>query len=109
MVQAIENRSWVQCTPLGPSKPGPSLGWSSIPVRIERTTALPGWPDLLSEAGGREYTAIIPPGLIDELAARPVWTAEAEVVGPHQILLKAAASNQVPTNGAQPTGGPDNF
>jgi hypothetical protein len=105
MVQAIANRSWVQCTPLGPSKPGPSLGWSSFLVRIDRTTALPGWRDLLSEAHGREYTAIIPPGLIDELEAQPAWTAEAEVVGPHRIVLKATASPQAPRNGGQPPGG----
>jgi|GEM_PF-6195478 len=94
MVQAIENRSWVQCTPLGPSEPGPAPGWSSLPIRIERTAALPGWPDLLAEAAGREYTAIVPPALVEEFAAQPLWTAEAEVVGPHRIALKAVASPQ---------------
>lgn len=100
MVQAIENRSWVQCTPLGPSSPGPAPGWSSFLVRIERTTPLPGRHDLLEQAGGREYTAVVPPGLVEELASQPVWTAEAEVVGPHRIVLKATASPRIPPDGA---------
>lgn len=89
MVQAIENRSRVWCVPAGKPEPGPAPGWSSLAVLVERAAAVPGSIHLMADAAGREYTAIVPPTLFDELAAQEIWAVEAEVVGPHRIVVRA--------------------
>lgn len=94
MVQAIENRSRVWCEPAGPPTPGPAPGWSTLPVHVRRTAPIPGNADLMGDASGRDYTAIVPPAVMDELAGREAWVVEAEVVGPHRIAVRARAAEQ---------------
>lgn len=92
MVQAIENRARVTCHAIGPPRPGPATDWSTYTVRIDRVDPLPGWPNLLADAVGREYTAAVPPRLVPLLSARAAWTVEAEVVGPHRITVTELAT-----------------
>lgn len=94
MVQAIENRSRVWCVPAGPPTPGPAPGWSTLEVAVRRTAPISGRADLLGDAPGREYTAIVPPAVMDELAGHEIWVVEAEVVGPHRIAVRATAADE---------------
>ncbi|GAA1797624.1 hypothetical protein [Agromyces neolithicus] len=98
MVQPIENRAGVQCRPIGPPRPGPAPEWTTQTVRVERVTELPGWPNLLAEAVGREYTAIVPPQVSPQLAAEAIWNVEAELVGPHRIAVKGPAAEPDPSD-----------
>ena len=88
MVQAIENRSRVWCSPASAPAPGPAPGWSSLTVRIHRTAAVEGLAHLMAEATGRDYTALVPPTVMDALDGLETWSVEVEVVGPHRIAVR---------------------
>ncbi len=92
MVQVAENRSYVECRPVGVAEPGPNEGWHTTLVRVERVEPMAGWSDLLGEAAGREYTAIVPERAWEQLEDRAVWRVEASLVGPHRIAVRSAVS-----------------
>lgn len=89
MVQAIENRSLVRCTPRGEPRPGPADGWSTAVVLVERTSPAGAAADLMTDAVGREYTALVPPDLVPRLSGERVWTVEVEVTGPKRITIRS--------------------
>ena len=93
MVSAAENRSRVWCSPVSEPEPGPSPGWVTSTVRIERTAELPETANLMAEATGREYTALVPPAFAGELATTRNWVVDVEVVGPHRIAVRDVAQD----------------
>lgn len=91
MVQAMDNRSLVWCTPTGEPRPGPAPGWSLVVVIIERTSPAGAAADLMTDAAGNEYTALVPPELVPRLSGKRVWRVEAEVTGPKRITIRSLA------------------
>jgi len=89
VVSAIENRTNVFCRTIGPAEPGPSEGWLRVPVVIEETYPVEGWPDLLADTAGREILALIPGDLaVDVTAFDSRWQGVAELVQPGLIRVR---------------------
>lgn len=93
MVPTVENRSRVWCSPVSEPEPGPSAGWSTFTVKIERTAELPDSTHLMAESAGQKYTAIVPPTFLDELSSLQVWVVDVEVIGPNRIAVRDMAAD----------------
>ncbi|HBO54400.1 hypothetical protein N5P18_12805 [Janibacter terrae] len=98
MVQAMENRSLVWCAPGSRPEEGPAPGWCTVPVSVERTEPVGEVAHLMTDAAGDEYTALVPPELVERLSGEPSWVVEVEVTGPRRITVRSVADEGPPAD-----------
>lgn len=98
MVQAMDNRSLVWCAPDAPPQEGPAPGWCLVPVVVERATPAGDAAHLMGDSAGTEYTALVPPELVERLSGEPSWVVEVEVTGPRRITIRSVADEATPAD-----------
>ena len=92
MVNVIENRARVELRPLTPPSPGPGENWRACRVRVETSSDVEGYPNLLATDLPRELEALVPAAVLDELGTATRWRVEASLVAPGRIRVERIAS-----------------
>ena len=90
MVNVIENRARVELRPLTPLSPGPAENWRVFRVRVETSSDVKGYPNLLATDLPRELEALVPAAVLDELGTATRWRVEASLVGPGRLRVERA-------------------
>ena len=90
MVNVIENRARVELRPLTPLAPGPAENWRVCKVKVETSSEVPGYPNLLGSDLPRELDALVPAAVLDELGTATRWRVEASLVGPGRLRVERA-------------------
>lgn len=88
MVNVIENRAEVRLIPLDPPGPGPGEGWMICRVRVEASTDVEGYPNLLASGLPRECQALMREGAWAELGDQDQWQVEASLVAPGRLRVE---------------------
>lgn len=88
MVNVVENRAEVRLVPLDPPAPGPGAGWMVCMVRVEASTDVEGYPNLLASGLPRECQALMREGAVAELGDRSPWKVEASLVAPNRLRVE---------------------
>ena len=91
MVSVRENRARVDLQPLTPLTPGPSEGWHVCRVMVDAADPVEGYTNLLGSELPREFEALIPAAVAEDLGSAPRWHVEASFVAPGRLRVEKIA------------------